>query len=86
MPGRVNEADTEAETTGNDPELVIRPKTGREAGTCRVRGRMLERWSERATVARVERAVIERGIGPGVFCSRQRWAGGTAGRVERKRA
>ena len=68
VPGRVNEAGIEAKAADNDPALAIRAKTGREAGICRVRGRMRGQWSERATVARVERAVIERGIGPGRFC------------------
>ena len=64
-----------AEAAGDDPALAIRAKTDGEAGIRRVRGRMLEQWSERATFARVERATIERGIGPGGFCPRQRWAG-----------
>ena len=41
----VNEAGIEAEAMNNDPALAIRAKTDREAGICRVRGRMLEQWS-----------------------------------------
>ena len=86
MPGPVKLTDVGAEAAGNDPDSAIRPKTDREVAIERLRERSPKRWMGYVAVTRAERAVIERGIGPGRFCSRQRWAGGTAGRVERKRA
>ena len=55
----------------------------RQAAIEHLRERSAKRWMASATVTRAERSVTDPGIGTGRFCSRQRWAGRTAGRVER---
>ena len=86
MPGSIDLAGVGAKAVGDDPESAIPPMSDHQAEVERLRERSPKRWMASATATRSERTVIERGIGPGGFCSRQRWAGGTAGRVERKRA
>ena len=83
MPGPVIFAGAGAKAVGDDPDSAIPRRPDRQAEVERLRERSPKRWMASATATRTERAVIEQGIGPGGFCSRQRWAGGTAGWVER---
>ena len=75
MPGPVIFAGGGAKAAGDDRESVKRPMLDRQAEAERLQERSPKRWMASATATRTERAVIERGIGPGGFCSRQRWAG-----------
>ena len=86
MPGPVKLAGVGAEVAGDDRESVKLPMPVHEVAIERLRERGPGRQMGFGTNTRAERVVIERGMGPGGFCSRHRWAGGTAGRVERKRA
>ena len=75
VPGPIDLAGGGTKAVGGDPESIKRPMPDHQADVERLRERCPKRWMASATATRTERAVIERGIGPGGFCSRHRWAG-----------